>query len=82
MPSLSKRPASVLDGADENGEARRKSRVGYKDVNKLAAALGPHVRERFFTTYTTDRSLKQIEKKKLCGQPIVLTGTLSIVVSV
>ena len=48
--------------ADDTGQ---KCRVGFKDAEVLATCLGPHVNDRFFTTYTTSRSQKDIEKKKL-----------------
>ena len=58
-----KRPASVDE--DESGQ---KSRVGFKDSEALATALEPHVNQRFFTTYTTSRSMKDIDKKKLVSK--------------
>ena len=55
-----KRPAK---GEDDAGP-----RVGFKDYNMLSTVLGPHINERFFTTYTTSRSLKHVEKKKLLSK--------------
>ena len=52
-------------GMDDTGQ---KCRVGFKDAEALATSLGPHVNERFFTFYTTSRSQKDIEKKKLTSK--------------
>ena len=63
-----KRPAAKKppDDDDNNDEAEtRKSRKGCKDWVKLRDALLPFVDKRFFTSYTTDRSIKKIDKKKL-----------------
>ena len=49
-------------------DAGQTTRQGFKDVQMLATALGPHVSERFFTTYTTSRSNKDVEKKKLLSK--------------
>ena len=59
-----KRPASLQNDVD----AGQTTRQGFKDVQMLATALGPHVSERFFTTYTTSRSNKDLEKKKLLSK--------------
>ena len=60
----SKTDAALANPRDDAGQSRS-SRAGFKDAAMLATALSSHINKRFFTTYTTDRALKQIEKKKL-----------------
>ena len=68
--SPKKRP-SAADEDVATDTRRRARRVGFKDVSRLATCLAPYVKERFFTTYTTDRAVKQTDKKKLTSQPAV-----------
>ena len=65
-----KRPAE--EGHLQRTDTGRKCRVGYKDFRQLALALSPHVHERFFSNYTTDRNMKQIDKKRLCSRSFAL----------
>ena len=64
-----KRPAGIdkkkkpLDDPD----TCRKSRVGFKNAHQLSQCLAPFIDKRFFTSYTTDRAIKSIDKKKLCS---------------
>ena len=67
MPAK-KRPA-VAEEEEDDDTRQRKSRVGFKDAGRLAAALGPWVNHRSFTSYTTDRDMKATNKKKLSSQP-------------
>ena len=67
---MPKRPASAdLTDGDKKKEkdARRSSRkqAGFKDVGLFPSSLAPHRKKRFGINYTCDRSLKQIDKKKL-----------------
>ena len=69
-----KRPAAKKppDNGDGGEAETRKSRKGYKDWVKLRDALLPFIDKRFFTSYTTDRSVKKIDKKKLTSPFTVL----------
>ena len=64
-----KRPAAVQKPTDEDGDGPepRKSRKGFKGWHLLRDALLPFIDKRFFTSYTTDRSIKKLDKKKLCS---------------
>ena len=62
-----KRPAQELDG--DSGTGKGKSRVGFKDATALSVALSPFVNQRFFTTYSTNRAMKALDKKKLQSKP-------------
>ena len=73
-----KRPAKGVteDGKKGDGEdagTSNKSRVGFKNVDALATALAPYVTDRFFTTYTTNRSQKSVDKSKLLSKPTCQT---------
>ena len=59
----SKKRPSAAD--DDTGQ---KTRVGFKDAEALATSLGPHVNERYFTTYTTSRRVQDMEKNKLLSK--------------
>ena len=58
--------ANVADDVEQNDAGqRRSSRQGFKDASLLSTALSPHINKRFFTSYTSDRSMKYLDKKKL-----------------
>ena len=44
---------------------RCSKKPGFKDVKLLASAFAPYIKKRFSINYTCDRSLKQIDQKKL-----------------
>ena len=65
---------AVQDEAAQGGEAGNDARhsktkkfrkAGFKDVRLLAATLAPHVTKRFSITYTTDRTMRSLDRKKL-----------------
>ena len=65
--ALKKKKPAAKAARQSDDEPGRKSRVGFKDVKQLADALSPFIEKRFFTSYTTDRAIKSMDKKKLCS---------------
>lgn len=47
----------------------RVRRVGFKDYKALAKALCPFVNTKYFTTYTSERDMKKLDRKKLQSRP-------------
>ena len=87
-----KRPATAppdIDGdaLDEAGPKpikKKKSlrKAGFKDANLLASSLAPHIRSRYAINYTSNRSMKAMEKKKLtntftCKFPVLFSFRLT-----
>ena len=84
-----KRPAKAkaaredrVENAGADSGTPNKCRVGFKSVDALATALAPYVTERFFTTYTTNRSQKSIDKTKLLSKPTCRTTEYIFIVGV
>ena len=47
----------------------RVRRVGFKNFRQLASAMAPFIKNKHFSTYTTSRDMKKIDKKKLQSRP-------------
>ena len=48
---------------------QRVRRVGFKDYKALAKTLAPFIKTKYFTTYTSQRDMKQLDRKKLQSRP-------------
>ena len=63
MARQQKKPAAAA------ASKQRVRRVGFKDYKALAKAMAPFIKTKYFTTYTSQRDMKQIDRKKLQSRP-------------
>ena len=63
MARQQKKPAAAA------ASKQRVRRVGFKDYKALAKAMAPFIKTKYFTTYTSQRDMKQLDRKKLQSRP-------------